>query len=59
MNIHQSAMPVLIVVIPLLTAFVLPLIELWRRSLVFPLALSALAVSFGSSILVASIRRCA
>jgi multicomponent Na+:H+ antiporter subunit D len=53
MNIHQSAMPVLIVVIPLLTAFVLPLVELWRRSLVFPLALAALVASFGSSILVA------
>lgn len=53
MNIHQSAIPALIVVVPLLTAFVLPLVELWKRSLVFPLTLGALAVSFGTSIVAA------
>ncbi len=50
MNIHQSAAPFLIVAAPLLTAFVLPVLAMWRRSWAFPLTVAALAVSCGASI---------
>ena len=53
MNIHQSAVPVLIVVAPLLTSLILPLVGLWNRRVVFPLTLAALAFSFGTSIIAA------
>jgi len=53
MNIHQSAIPVLIVIVPLLTALALPVVELWKRSAVFPLTLAALAFSFGASVVTA------
>ena len=53
MNIHQSAVPVLIVVAPLLTSLILPLVGLWTRRVVFPLTLAALAFSFGTSIIAA------
>ena len=49
MNVHQSAIPILIVVAPLLTALILPLLDVWKRSLVYPLTLAALAFSFAAS----------
>jgi len=53
MNIHQSTIPVLIVIAPLLTALILPLLNLWKRSLVYPLTLAALAFSFATSVVAA------
>ncbi len=53
MNIHQSALPVLIIAVPLITAFILPVVALWKRGMAFPLALAALAFSFGGSIVAA------
>lgn len=53
MNVHQSAVPVLIVLAPLLTALVLPVVGLWYRKAVFPMALTALAVSCGTAIVAA------
>ena len=53
MNIHQSAIPVLIVAAPLLTSFALPILGLWKRTAAFPVALAALAVSFGASVIAA------
>ena len=52
MNVHQSAIPVLIVAAPLLTAFVLPVLGWWKRAAVFPLTLAALVFAFGASIAV-------
>ena len=49
MNIHQSALPVLIIAIPLITAFILPVLGWWKKEAVFPLTLAALAFSFGAS----------
>ena len=49
MNVHQSAVPVLIVLAPLLTSFVLPVLGWWYRPAVFPVALTALAVQAGFS----------
>ncbi len=53
MNIQQSPLPALVVLVPLLTSFVLPVLGSWRRSVVFPVTLAALVSSFGASILVA------
>ena len=53
MNIHQSAVPVLIVVVPLLTAFVLPVVGWWKKAAAFPVALAALAFSCGAAIVAA------
>ncbi len=53
MNIHQSAVPIVIIAAPLLTAFVLPLLGMWNRSVVFPVTLAALVVSLGGSVLAA------
>ena len=50
MNVHQSAIPVLIVAAPLLTAFMLPVLGWWKRAAVFPVALAALVFTFGTSI---------
>ena len=53
MNVHQSAVPVLIFLAPLLTSFVLPVLGRWYRPAVFPVALTALAVSCGTAIVAA------
>ena len=53
MNVHQSAVPVLIILAPLLTSFVLPVLGWWYRPAVFPVALAALAVSCGTAIVAA------
>ena len=53
MNVHQSAIPVLIVAAPLITAFVLPVLGWWKRAAVFPLTLAALVFTFGAAIAVA------
>ncbi len=53
MNIHQSATPILIVVVPLITSFVLPVLGWWNRRLVFPASLLALSCSFGLSLALA------
>lgn len=50
MNIRQSAVPFLIVAVPLLTAFVLPVIGSWRRSWAFPLTAAALAAACAAAI---------
>ena len=50
MNVHQSAIPVLIVAAPLITAFVLPVLGWWKRAAVFPLTLGALVFTFGAAI---------
>ena len=50
MNVHQSAIPVLIVAAPLITAFVLPVLGWWKRAAVFPLTLAALVFTFGAAI---------
>ena len=50
MNVHQPAIPILIVAAPLLTAFVLPVLGWWKRAAVFPVALAALVFTFGTSI---------
>jgi multicomponent Na+:H+ antiporter subunit D len=49
-NVHQSAIPVLIVAAPLITAFVLPVLGWWKRAAVFPLTLAALVFTFGAAI---------
>ena len=53
MNVHQSGVPVLIVLAPLLTSFMLPVLGWWYRPAVFPLVLTALAVSCGAAIVAA------
>ena len=53
MNIHQSAVPILIVAAPLLASFALPVLGWWNRGVAFPVALTALTFSFGASIVVA------
>ena len=53
MNDHQSVVPILIIVVPLLAAFILPVLGWWKRAAAFPVALAALAFSFGASIVAA------
>jgi len=53
MNIHQSATPILIVVVPLITSFVLPILGWWNRRLVFPVSIFALSCSFGLALVLA------
>ena len=53
MNVHQSAIPVLIVLAPLLTSFALPVLGWWYRPAVFPVALISLTVSCGTAIVAA------
>ena len=53
MNVHHSAVPVLIVAAPLVTSFVLPVLGWWKRSAAFPVALTALVFAFGASIVTA------
>ena len=50
MNVHQSTLPILTVLVPLLTSFVLPVLGWWYRRAVFPAALTALAFACGASI---------
>ena len=54
MNIHQSPLPVLIIVAPLLASIVLPVLGLWKRQAAYPLTLLVLLFSFGTSVLVAA-----
>ena len=53
-NVHQSPIPVFIVVVPLITAFILPLLGWWKRRATFPVALAALSCVFASSVVAAS-----
>ena len=53
MNIHQSAVPILIVAAPLFTSFILPVLGWWKRAAAFPVALVALTFSFGAAIVAA------
>ncbi len=53
MNIHQSATPILIVVVPLIISFILPLLGWRHRRLVFPVSVLALLCSFGLSLVLA------
>ena len=53
MNVHQSGIPVLIVAGPLFAAFLLPLVGWWRRAWAFPIAIAALSLSFGASVVTA------
>ena len=50
MNVHQSAIPVLVVAAPLLASFILPVLGWWRRAWAFPVTIAALALSFVASI---------
>ena len=50
MNVQQSPLPIIVVVAPLFVAFLLPVVGLWRRSAVFPLAMAALTVCFVASV---------
>jgi multicomponent Na+:H+ antiporter subunit D len=54
MNIHQSPLPVLIIVAPLLTSFVIPVLGMWKRAAVYPLTVLALSFSFVTSVMVAT-----
>ncbi len=53
MNVQQSAIPVLVVLIPLVTSLVLPVLGWWYRPAVFPVALAGLAVTCGTAIIAA------
>jgi len=53
MNIHQSPLPILIVVIPLLFSFIVPVVGWWKKRLCYPLVTTALGLSFASSVAVA------
>jgi multicomponent Na+:H+ antiporter subunit D len=50
MNIHQSQLSILVVVIPLLFALITPVVGWWRREWAHPLVVVALALSLISSI---------
>ena len=52
MNVHQSPLPVLIVAIPLIAAFVLPVLGWLKQKTAFPLVLFTLVCVFGMSIIV-------
>lgn len=54
MNAHQTPLPVIVIVAPLLAAFVIPVLGWWRRSAVYPLTVLVLLSSFVSSLLVAA-----
>jgi multicomponent Na+:H+ antiporter subunit D len=43
MNIHQLQLPVLLVLIPMFTAFVIPIVAIKKKEFAFPIALAALA----------------
>ena len=53
MSTQQSVLPILIIVAPFITAFILPVVGWWKKEVAFPLALAALGFSFGASILAA------
>ena len=53
MNIHQSPLPILVIIVPLLAAFMLPVLGWWKRAVVYPITVLVLAFSFGTSLLVA------
>ena len=53
MNVHQSALPVLVVIIPLVTSLALPVLGWWYRPAVFPVALTSLAAACGTAIIAA------
>jgi multicomponent Na+:H+ antiporter subunit D len=52
MNIHQSPIPILLMVIPLLVAFTIPVIGMWKKQLCYPLVLLAIGASASLSITV-------
>jgi len=54
MNIHQSPIPILLVAIPLLIAFIIPVVGMWKKQLAYPLVLIAIGVSAGLAIAVTS-----
>ncbi len=47
-----SPYPILIILVPLMTSFLIPLVGWWRRSLCYPLLLAALVVSASSSLVI-------
>ncbi|HUL36093.1 MAG TPA: monovalent cation/H+ antiporter subunit D family protein [Thermodesulfobacteriota bacterium] len=47
-----SPYPILIILVPLMTSFLIPLVGWWRRSLCYPLILAALTVSAFSSLII-------
>jgi multicomponent Na+:H+ antiporter subunit D len=49
-SLYQSVTPALIVIVPLLVSFALPLIGWWKRDAVFPVAIAALIFVLGTSI---------
>ena len=50
MNIHQSQLPVLIVVIPLVFSLIIPVVGWWKRNWCQPLVVTALALALLSSV---------
>ena len=50
MNIHQSHLPVLIVVIPLVFSLIIPVVGWWKRNWCQPLVVTALALALISSV---------
>ena len=50
MTTTQLSAPILAVAVPLLAAFVLPVLGWWRRAWVFPAALAALTIAFGAAV---------
>ena len=50
MDTPQSPLPIIVVSVPLLVAFILPVVGWWKRSAVFPLALAALVACFVASV---------
>ena len=53
MSEQQSVGPIIVLLAPLLTAFVLPLLGQWCRVAVFPLALAALGTGCGAAVFTA------
>ncbi|MCP4599397.1 MAG: monovalent cation/H+ antiporter subunit D family protein [Proteobacteria bacterium] len=50
MNIHQSPLPILLVAIPLLFAFIIPVVGLWKKQLCFSLVVLAIGIALALSL---------
>lgn len=53
MNIQQLPFQILIIVIPLLVSFLIPVLGWWKKSLCYPLVIAAIALSLLSSLAIA------
>lgn len=50
MNLPQLPFPILLVVLPLLVAFVIPVLGLWKKKLCYPIVIITISISFFLSI---------